>query len=64
MANFIVGILSITIGAVVLSSVLISTVKATNTTGWTTGEVALWGLISLGAIAGIVYGTLSVFGLA
>lgn len=64
MANFIVGILSITIGAVVLSSVLISTVKDTNTTGWTTGETALWGLISLGAIAGIVYGTLAVFGLA
>jgi len=41
MANFIVGIISLTLGVVVLSGVFITTVKGTNTTGWTAGEVAL-----------------------
>jgi len=41
MANFIVGIISLTLGVVVLSGVFITTVKGTNTTGWTSGETAL-----------------------
>ena len=64
MANFITGIISLTIGVVVLTSVFIGTVKATNTDGWATGEIALYGLLSLCAIAGILYGVLNVFGLA
>ena len=64
MANFIVGIISLTLGVVVLSGVFITTVKGTNTTGWTAGEIALWGLLTIGAIAGLVYGVLNVFGLA
>ena len=64
MANFIVGIISLTLGVVVLSGVFVTTVKGTNTTGWTSGEVALWGLLTIGAIAGLVYGVLNVFGLA
>jgi len=64
MANFIVGIISLTLGVVVLSGVFITTVKGTNTTTWTDGEVALWGLLTIGAIAGLVYGVLNVFGLA
>lgn len=64
MANFIVGLISLTLGVVVLSGVFITTVKGTNTTGWTAGEVALWGLLSIGAIAGLVYGVMNVFGLA
>ena len=64
MANFITGIISLTIGIVVLSSVFITTVKGTNTTSWSAGEVALWGLLSLCGIAGILYGVLNVFGLA
>jgi len=63
MANFISGILSLTIGAVVLASVFISTIKDTNTTDWSTAEVALWGLVTLVAIAGMVYGVMNVFGL-
>lgn len=63
MANFLMGIISLTIGLVVLANVFISTVKDTNTTSFTSAEVALWGLLTLVAIAGVVYGTLNVFGL-
>jgi hypothetical protein len=63
MANFVTGIISLTIGVVVLSTVFITTVKGTNTTAWTAGEVALWGLLSLCGIAGVLYGVLNVFGM-
>ena len=64
MANFLMGIISLTIGVVVLSGVFITTVKSANTTGWTSAETALWGLLTIVGIAGLVYGMLSVFGLA
>ena len=63
MANFVAGIISATLGVVMLSAVLIPQVKAVNTSTWTTGEVALWGVISLIAIIGIVYGIGSMFGM-
>jgi len=79
MANFISGIISLTIGVVVLANVFIVTVKDTNTAngstcfypngttyicGWEASEIALWGLLSLIGIAGILYGVMSVFGMA
>lgn len=64
MANFIIGIISLTIGVVVIASVFIETVKNTSLVGWSNAEVALWGLLTVSAIAGIVYGVLNVFGLA
>lgn len=64
MASFIGGIINITIGAVILASVFITTVKNQNTTGWSASEVAMWGLLSLVGIVGLVYGVLQVFGLA
>lgn len=63
MASFISGIINITIGAVILASVFITTVKNTNTTTWSASEVAMWGLLSLVGIVGLVYGVLQVFGL-
>lgn len=79
MANFIIGIISLSVGVVVLSGVFISTVKGANQTyacrfnasgggetscsSWTTAEVALWGLLTIVGIAGMVYGVMSVFGL-
>jgi len=78
MANFIMGLISLSVGVVVLAGVFINTVKATNQTHdcynssgalvaggctWTTGEVALWGLLTIVGIAGLVYGVLNVFGL-
>ena len=64
MANFITGLIGLTLGVVVLSGVFITTVKDTNTSTWSSGEVALWGLLTIGAVAGMVYGVLNVFGLA
>ena len=62
-ANFLSGIISLTISVVVLATVFISTVKTTNTTGWSASEISMWGLITLCAIVGIVYGVLNVFGI-
>jgi uncharacterized membrane protein HdeD (DUF308 family) len=75
MANFIIGIISLTIGVVVMANVFITTVKGVNTTpacyynsslncNWSAAEVSLWGLLTIAGIAGIVYGVLNVFGLA
>lgn len=63
MANFIAGIISLTIGVVVLAEVFIATVKGTNTSTWSTAEIALWGLVSLIGIAGMIYGVMNVFGM-
>jgi len=63
MANFIGGIISLSIGAIMLANVFITTIKNTNTTGWTTSETALWGVLTLAGIVGIVYGTLNIFGI-
>lgn len=63
MASFFAGILNLTLGVVILSGVFITTVKDTNTSTWTDSEVALWGLITLAGIAGLVYGVMQVFGL-
>lgn len=63
MASFFGGILNLTLGVVILSGVFITTVKATNTTSWSASEVALWGLLTLAGIAGLVYGVMQVFGL-
>ena len=63
MPSFFGGILNLTLGVVILSGVFISTVKQTNVTGWSTSEVALWGLLTLAGIAGLVYGVMQVFGL-
>ena len=64
MASMISGIILLSIGVIVLANVFISTVKATNTTGWTTGETALWGTLTIVAVAAMLVGVLQVFGLA
>ena len=56
------GVLSLTLSSVLVTSVLIPTFRNTNTTGWTTAEITVFGLASLGAIFGLVYGVLTVFG--
>jgi hypothetical protein len=65
MANpFITGIISITLGVIMLANVFMPVVKGTNTSTYTTAEVALWGVLGLGGIIGLVYGVFAVFGLA
>jgi len=63
LGNMIFGIISLAIVVIVLTNVFISTVKTANTTSWTAGEIALWGTVSLVAIAGFVYSVAAVFGL-
>ena len=62
MANFIGGIISITLGVIVLANVFMTTVHNTSTTGWSASEIALWGVLGLVGVIGILYGTLNVFG--
>lgn len=65
MANpLVTGMISITLGVIMLANVFIPVVKGVNTSTWSTGEIALWAVVSLGGIIGIVYGTFVVFGLA
>jgi hypothetical protein len=65
MANpLVTGIISITLGVIMLANVFIPVVKGVNTSAWSAGEVALWTVISLAGIIGIVYGTFVIFGLA
>lgn len=64
MANFIMGIISLSISVVVLANVFIYTVKNTSTSGWSASEVTMWGLLSLISIVGLVFGVMQVFGIA
>lgn len=64
MASMISGLIMLAIGVIVLANVFVTTVKGTNTTGWSAGEIALWGTLTIAGIAGMVIGTLSVFGVA
>lgn len=62
MANFISGIISLAIGIIIMANVYMTTVHDTNTTGWTASEIALWSVVGLIGVVGIVYGALNVFG--
>ena len=61
--SFLRGIVSLTIGVILLANVFIFVVKNTSTTGWESSEIALWGLLSLMGIIGLLYGIGSVFGI-
>lgn len=61
--NAIFAIISLMITAIVLSDVFIPQIQGTTTTNWSGGEVALWGVITLVAIAGFVYNTAAAFGM-
>jgi len=62
MANFIGGIIGLSIGIIIMSAVYMTTVHSTNTSTWSTSEVALWSVVGLLGVVGIVYGALNVFG--
>jgi len=75
MANFIMGIISLSISVVVLANVFIFAVKNTTQCGnhngtdclsgaWSASEVTMWDLLSLIAIVGMVFGVMQVFGIA
>jgi hypothetical protein len=62
--NAIFAIISLAIVVIVLTSVFIPTVKGVNTSTWSVGEIALWSVVTLVAIAGFVYNVAAAFGLA
>lgn len=62
-ANFISGIISLSLGIIVFANVFMPTVKGVNTSTYSTSEIALWGVVGLAGVIGIVYGVLAVFGL-
>lgn len=64
MVNFISGIIGLTIGIVIYANVFVTTVKGTNTSGWSTSETSMWNLLTLVGTVGLVYAVLNVFGLA
>ena len=55
-------IISLTLGIIMFSNVLMPTIKGTNTTDWSASEIAMYGVAGLGGVVGIVYGILSAFG--
>lgn len=57
------GIVSITIGVIMVVNVFLPTVQGANTSAFTAAELALYGTVGLAGIIGIVVGTFQVFGL-
>lgn len=56
------GVLSVVLSVILITEVVIPTVKTANTTAFSTAELAIWSLITLIAIFGLVYGVGAVFG--
>lgn len=63
MANYIGSIISLTLAIIVATNVLIPQVSATNTSGWSAGDVILFGVITTITVMGLVYGVATAFGL-
>ena len=65
MANpIVVGIISLVIAVVMVVNVLVPVLQAGNTSGFTTAELAIYGLISLGSFIGLMYSSFAIWGLA
>lgn len=65
MANpFVVGIVSLVIATIMVVNVLVPIVKGGNTASFTTAELAIYSMITLGALIGLGYSSFSIFGLA
>ena len=87
--GFIGGIVNISIGAIMLSTIFISSIHNTHTLGecfnatsgtacaygtavgtnisytgaWSISEVALWGVLVIAGLVGLIVGTLNIFGI-
>lgn len=62
-AGLVAGIVGITIGLILVVNVYIATVKDTNTSTFTSSEVALFNILGLAAIVGLLVLTFRTFGL-
>ena len=77
MANFVSGIIQISISIVIFAGVYMSTIKSTNTSytcanasghmvascTWSASELAIWGVLGIVGIAGIINGVMNLFGM-
>jgi hypothetical protein len=63
MANLFGGILSVVLSVILIASVVVPIIYDQNTTGWTSADTTLFGLVSLVAIFGLIYGVANVFGM-
>jgi len=57
------GVISLVLSVILIATVVVPTVKDQNTSGWTTAETTVFGLVSLMSIFGLAYGAGSIFGL-
>jgi hypothetical protein len=65
MANpFVIGIISLTIAVILVVNVLMPTLAATNTSSYSAAELAVYGVVGLGALTGLAYSGFAIFGLA
>lgn len=57
------GVIQIVFAVILVTSVLIPTLKAVNQSGWSASEIAVFALASIVSIFGLVNGIANVFGL-
>lgn len=57
------GVLSLVFSVVLVTEVLIPTFKNADTTNWSAAEITIFGLCTLAAVAGLVYGVMATFGI-
>jgi hypothetical protein len=63
MAGMFSGVLQLVMAVILVTAILIPTLKNTSTAGWSTSEIAVFGLASLASIFGLVNGIANLFGL-
>lgn len=61
--SFVSGMVSLTISIILATSLVIPTIIDTNTSAWEASDVALWSVMTLAVIVGLVVGTFQLFGL-
>ena len=65
MANpYVTGIVGITLVVIMVTNVFLPTVKNANTSDFTVGELAMWGVVGLAGVIGTAVSVFQVFGLA
>lgn len=62
--GFFTAVFSLVLATILVVQVYIPIVQDQNTSSFTSAELALYSLLTLGAIAGLVVGTMRAFGIA
>lgn len=63
MNGIVSGIVTITIGVIMLVNVFLPQVFGANTSTWDASSVAMWSVVGLAGVIGIVVGVFNVFGI-